>query len=43
MGWSIAALEAEADARTCARIMAGFEPWLWISAVRGMAPAGERR
>jgi ribosomal-protein-alanine N-acetyltransferase len=30
MGWSIAELEAEADARTCARLMASSEPWLTL-------------
>jgi [ribosomal protein S18]-alanine N-acetyltransferase len=30
MSWSIAEMEAEADARTCARLMASSEPWLTL-------------
>jgi ribosomal protein S18 acetylase RimI-like enzyme len=30
MGWVIVELEAEADARTCAHLMAGSEPWLTL-------------
>lgn len=30
MGWSIAELKAEADARTCARLMASSEPWVTL-------------
>jgi ribosomal protein S18 acetylase RimI-like enzyme len=30
MTWSIARLEADSDARACARLMAGAEPWLTL-------------
>jgi len=30
MGWSITALEADSDARACARLMASSEPWLTL-------------
>jgi ribosomal-protein-alanine N-acetyltransferase len=30
MGWSIAALQSEDEARTCARMMATSEPWLTL-------------